>query len=178
MSDPGQGPRKQGWAVQPELVMPDLYPPVIQVAIFDSDPADAYTRYLGEHRKIEAKHGLFSIMDRDISKYAIIKTAWNRVFREIPGDRLSILFRPADKPVGYLDRRSGRLRIDNQALACVIPSLLTREEFWLASKAVDYEGGVICWRLSLKPQPKQIIRITLDRGNSYDLEKEFDRVFE
>jgi hypothetical protein len=166
------------WAVKPELKMADLYPPAIQVAVFESDPVEKYVLYLKEQRKIEAKFGLLNVMDRDITMHAIMATAWNRIFRDVSGDRVFLLYRSTDKPVGYLDDKGGTLRIENQVLPCLIPSTSVKEKCWLASKTTEYGGKPVCWLVPIKPRPKHTLTIALDNGNLYDLEREFAIIFD
>ena len=150
------------WQCSVRLSMPELSPPVVLVAVFDTDPVKRYVACVRDSttpRRITSM--IRHLGDRQSMIEFVLRTTkvalWDQIFSEIPGNRVSLVYGP-DLP---------RVR----------PVVLTSEAVggtrWLATRVAGAEGQYVCWSLPFDAAAGASSRLVLTRDNSVGLDELF-----
>lgn len=146
----------EGWGIKMKLDMENLKPPVVQYAIFDSDPIKSYREHLKKLKEI-INDDLQDCDDSESAKRIWKKISWNNKFSEVKGSDVNLLYTVPG--ITQSLARGGR-----------------GGKYWFVTKVRRVNKEPICWVISLKAKKSQMLEIVLNKDNVYDLSTIFDEV--
>mgnify|MGYP006278451847 FL=1 len=140
-----------------ELNLPDLDPEVVQIAIFETDPIERYKKDLASVRTKAVLRSMLGLYADPAAARAHVRAAyrsmaWDRLFAEIPGDRVHLL-------CGRTLSSTIRSFSSNSA----------QDRHWIASKLYGPPDGPLCWSVGVETKPRACSHVILDGKNAVDL---------
>ena len=173
MASHGEGFRKNAWHLHPRLEVPDLFPPAVLFSLFDFDPRPKFRESLKRVSGIdrESMADGSAPLDPALTRQLRVTAAWDRVFREVTGDRVAMVSRdPQANEPGDL---KGKLRNEViPAYAVLIGSTEPAGTKWLASRATRYHEHVVAWCLPINVAAGKVTEIALTPENMIALDEE------
>jgi hypothetical protein len=155
---------KKSWEVHPVLDVPDRFPPAVMFAMRDSDPRPEYEKSL---QRLVAPRNVNGV-DRaepavpELLRQEHLRVAWDSTFRQVPGDRLGLLFRNEGRDAGEEEGEA--------QYTVVIKSDEPEGKRWFVTRATEFEGRIVCWCLQFEVQKGARVAIGLTEENMITLE--------
>lgn len=155
----------EAWGVNPRLDMPDLFPPAVMFSIHDRDPHVKYKTALQklseakEHGRLEPLPPVTSSMMHQL----MLRSAWDSVFHDVPGDRMGLLYQNTDQPA--------RANAEGSMVhAVIITSTEPAGKRWVVTRATEFRGKSVCWCVPVEVEPGQRSEVVLTSENMIILE--------
>jgi hypothetical protein len=154
--------KKESWRVHPVLDVPAPFPPAVMFSILDTDPR---ARYKDAFRKMsEAMSGKnpepAPPMTPGLLRQGLVTAAWDLVFRDVPGDRMSILYRNPGK-----DEMPAAM-----IYATMIGSTGPAGTKWLVTRATRFGEKPVCWCKQFNVEKGESTDVRLTTEEMIDLE--------
>lgn len=152
---------QQNWGIAITLDTPNLIPPAVQWAIFDSDPLPGFENRIRSMRDYMEKR-LQSIDDPAMEKKerdVLKKVSWDKGFQRITGDLVNLLTTAPNTSYGMSSNAPAGKK-------------------WIVSKIVQINGEPICWCLPIEVKPGPYMKVTLSEENAFDLAGAFAAALE
>jgi hypothetical protein len=138
--------RKQAWGVHPVLNVPDTFQPALIFSILDRDPRAKHEenrqRMSGNRGQQEAEPT--PPMTPELLRELHLIVSWDTVFHDVPGDKMSLLFRNEGRQSGEQAGTPDRM------YSVVIKSTEPPSTKWLVTRAAQFEGKAVCWCVPLE----------------------------
>lgn len=138
------------WGLHPTLDMPELVPPAVLFSIQDEDPRPKYRNALAKlnEAREEGRLGHLPGVPPGTIKQWTLRSAWDSIFHDIPGDRVALLSQtPVPSPASGEERALSHV--------VLIKSSDPPGKKWLVTRAIDHRGKAMCW----------CIPVDVERGN-------------
>ena len=132
---------KQSWDLHPVLDVPDLFPPAVMFSILDGDPRSKFKdtlQRMSDRRNQQKVEPLPTVTPQQM-RQGLLSVAWDAVFHEVPGDRMTLLYRNEGQQAGNKATGDGALHM------VVIKSTEPPGTKWLVTRATQFEGKAVCW---------------------------------
>jgi hypothetical protein len=165
--------QREAWGLRPILDVPGLYPPAVLFTILDSDPRPKYRDQL---KRIQEKadrqvSDSGSSPDAKLMQQSQLSAAWDLVFRDVPGDRITLLFQNPERPASQqgVPKESGSV---GPAYAVMIKSNAPPGTKWLATRSTRLMDQVVCWCLPVELETGKSTDVALTLRNIIVLDSE------
>ena len=138
-----------------DLNMPNLEPKAVQYAIFEKDPVPAFLAEIKRMQRFnrqELEKEATEAGKEDLRRIQM-HISWDRGFKDITGDRLLLLA-----------TRSG--------------GIFPAGKKWIVTKVAHIKGKPVCWCIPVEPKRGELINITLDESNTFDLQSAYDKAMQ
>ena len=160
-----QHPVTDAWGLHPTLDMPELSPPAVLFCIQNVDPQPKYKKAL--EKLTEAReHGrlqhLPAVPPETIKQWTL-RSAWDSVFHEVPGDRIGLLCQSAT--VSQISSPETSL-----SHAVLIKSTDAPGKKWIVTRATEFRGKAVCWCVPVEVEVGQRSEVVLSADNMTTLE--------
>jgi hypothetical protein len=161
--------RNESWRVHPVLDVPGRFPPAVMFSIMDSDPLlkfkETVKKMSAAQPKDDAEAG--SPDQFRLIKQGLLIAAWDSVFREVTGDRVSLVFNSPGDPGPDATRGE---KPDIAVFDVVIGSTDLAGKKWVVTKATPFEERRVCWCKSVEVEKGKSIDVPLTAQDMIDLE--------
>ncbi len=147
----------EAWAISFALDMPSLEPQAVQYTVLDKDPAPGFTAQIKKMEKFNRQQlqKADTKQWKDLVRSAQMEVDWNAGFRDVTGENLWLLTKP------------GNITLSSNAPA---------GKKWVVTKAVRIKGQPVCWSIPVEVKKGKHISVTLNKGNTFDLQTPYDDV--
>jgi hypothetical protein len=134
------------WELHPVLDVPDRFPPAVMFSIRDSNPQPEYESSLREllGKQRDRRMDPASSVAPEMMRQGMLHVAWDSVFREVPGDRVGLLFRNEGRQAGEEEGE------EVATYTVVIKSNEPAGKKWFVTRASRFEGRIVCWCLPIE----------------------------
>ncbi len=165
--------QREAWGLHPTLDVPGLYPPAVLFSVLDSDPRPKYRDQLKRIQEKADKQvpDSGSPLDAQLARQSQLSVAWDLVFRDVPGDRIALLFQNPERPASQqgVPKESGSV---GPAYAVMIKSNAPPGTKWLVTRSTRLKDQVVCWCLPVELETGKTTDVALTRHNTIILESE------
>ncbi len=162
--------KKENWRLNPLLDVKDLFPPAVLFSVFDFDPRPKFrSSLMTMPEKLWEGASVPEGIDPVIMKQARLMAVWDLVFREIPGDRVSLLYQTRVEGLtggGENEKPRARFRVQVVSVGSEEPA----SQRWLVTKATRHRERPVCWCVPVDVGKGKSTDITLTVQNMTDLE--------
>jgi len=152
-------PQNQAWSMQLELRAPGLTPEVVQWAIFDEDPMEAFESSLRSMKDFyeEQISKATDEKEKERIRLAQIRVSWDSVFRKVTGDKVYLLWSAPGSGHGFSSTSAPAKR-------------------WVATKVRDLTGTPLCWCLPISPEAGKSENVVLTKENAAEVSRIYGEV--
>jgi hypothetical protein len=142
--------RNDRWDLELTLDAPDIIPPAVQWAIFDTDPVHYFRFEIFHYREVLRKQ-LRESNDEALSRRIQATATWDGLFNKIKGDQVYLLYSKPNSDHSLTSNGNGGAR-------------------WIVTKTRNTENGPYCWRLPVNLIPGHKTKIVLSESNAFNLD--------
>jgi hypothetical protein len=165
--------KHEAWSLHPILDVPSLFPPAVLFSVLDSDPRPKYSQQLNRMREKsrDQNSDSGSPLDARLMRQSQASVAWDAVFHEVPGDRMTLLFQNPERP----GNQSGASKESGSAgpvYAVMIKSNAPGGAKWLATRSMRFKDQLVCWCVPVELETGKTTSVTLTVQNMTVLESE------
>jgi hypothetical protein len=148
------------WQLHLRLDMPAMDPQAVQFAILDHDPAPAYKTHIKQMRKshLQQLDSADTKPWKDQIRFILMKIDWDSGFASVTGVDLFLL------------TNSPRAKSSGTVLSSTEPA----GKKWIVTKCVDIDGRPYCWSIPVELKIGKPVFVTLDKSNTFDLQRPYD----
>jgi hypothetical protein len=167
MIDDENGLMGESWSLHPILDVPEGFLPAVMFAIRDTDVSSVYRKVLQklieQQKERQADRG--GSVAPELMRQAMLRVAWDSVFRNVPGNEVGLLFR----------NEGGQESNDGQEAEAPVSMVLIKSNApegrkWIVTRATAYEGKVVCWSVSFDARNGERAEVVLSEDNMITLE--------
>jgi|WetSurMetagenome_2_1015567.scaffolds.fasta_scaffold637024_1 hypothetical protein len=157
--------QREAWSLNPTLDMPELSPPAVMFSIHDSDPLVKFKAALVRlsDAMVHQKLGDLPHVTPSMMKQLTLRSAWDSVFHDVPGDRM-----------GLLSQNPGLSPSGNQGEAIVHAVVIMSTEHggkkWVVTRATEFHGKSVCWCVPVDVEKGMRSEVVLTSANMTTLE--------
>lgn len=160
-----ENPMADAWGLHPILDMPELFPPVVLFCILGADPHAKYKKALDKLTEAR-EHGHLQHLPAvppDTIRQWTLRSAWDSLFHEVPGDRVGFLYQPPN--VAQAENPGKPL-----SHAVLIKSTEPPGMKWIVTRATEFRGKAVCWCVPVDVVLGQRSEVVLSSENITTLE--------
>jgi hypothetical protein len=157
----------ESWELHPVLDLPDQFPPAVMFTIRDADVRSEYEKAL---QKLIGQQGQLKVDPLpwevpEMLRQATLRLAWDSMFKDVPGDKVGLLFRNEGRQ-GHEDGEE-----EGDAVYMVlIKSNAPDGRKWIVTRASEFEGRVVCWCVPFEVRKGERTEVELTGENMLTLE--------
>ena len=161
-----------GWSIRPMLDVPNLLPPAIMFSILDFDPRTKFRDRVNRMSEAQKQQKLEPTppMTPQLLKQSLLSAAWDSMFRDVPGDKVALLFyRNATQNV--------KTDVDDHGAAPVVRAhmvgFMSTEPVgkkWLVTRATRFGDKPVCWCKLVEVEKGKSTDVKLTEQDMIDLE--------
>ena len=157
--------QSEAWGLKPKLDMPELFPPAVMFSIHDSDPRLKFKNSLGRltEAKSHGKLGPLPDVTPSMMQQLTLRSAWDSVFHDVPGDRMGLICQDSDLSAGAT--------LTNHIVhAVMIMSTEPAGKKWIVTRATEFRGKSVCWCVPVDVEKGVRSEVVLTAENMITLE--------
>ena len=157
--------QSESWSLNPKLDMPELFPPAVIFSIHDSDPHAKYKTALMKLNEAQNHHKLGPLphVTPRMMTQLTLRSAWDSVFHDVPGDRVGLLYQNSSLPTPNPQKELA-------VHAVMIKSTGPGGKKWVVTRATEFHGKSVCWCVPVDVEKGKRAEVVLTVDNMITLE--------